>query len=87
MISFKGRWFEREAILTCVRWYLAYPLSYRNLEEMMAERGLQVDHSTIQRWVFSYSPQLRVGSGRGRNPTLRVFPHLFGHLYSPVMRI
>ena len=52
MIRFKGRWFEKETILLCVRWYLAYPLSYRDLEEMMAERGLHVDRSTIQRWVF-----------------------------------
>jgi transposase-like protein len=43
MIDFKGHRFEKEIILICVRWYLAYPLSYRNLEEMMAERGVQVD--------------------------------------------
>jgi hypothetical protein len=43
MIDCKGRRFEREIILICVCWYLAYPLSYRNLEEMMAERGVEVD--------------------------------------------
>ena len=41
-----------------MRWYLRYPLSYRNLEEMMAERGLAVDHSTIARWVLRYAPVL-----------------------------
>ena len=50
-VDFKGRWFAMDVILQCVRWYLAYGLSYRNLEEMMAERGLCVDDSTIQRWV------------------------------------
>jgi putative transposase len=49
MISFKRAHFERDIILTCVRWYLAYPLSYRQLEEMMQERGVAVDHSTINR--------------------------------------
>jgi len=58
MIDFKGSRFEKEIILLNVRWYLAYPLSYRNLEEMMAERGLSVDHSSIQRWVVKFSPQL-----------------------------
>ena len=58
MISFKGRHFKQEMILQSVRWYLAYSLSYRDLEEIMAERGFHVDHSTINRWVFHYSPQL-----------------------------
>jgi putative transposase len=49
MLDFKGAHFERDIILTCVRWYLAYPLSYRQLEEMMQERGVAVDHSTINR--------------------------------------
>lgn len=55
---FKGRHFDRSVILLCVRWYLAYNLSLRDLEEMMAERGLQVDHSTVHRWVVHFSPQL-----------------------------
>ena len=46
---FKWRHFEAEIILLCVRWYLRYPLSYRDLEEMMLERGLHVDHTTIYR--------------------------------------
>ncbi len=55
---FKGRHFDRSVILLCVRWYLAYNLSIRNLEEMMAERGISVDHATVHRWVVRYSPQL-----------------------------
>ena len=55
---FKGRHFDRSVILLCVRWYLAYNLSLRDLEEMMAERGLNVDHSTVHRWVVHFSPQL-----------------------------
>lgn len=47
---FKGRHFQGELILLCVRWYLAYGLSLRNLEEMIAERSVSVDHSTIHRW-------------------------------------
>ena len=58
VISFKGVSFVRDIILTCVRWYLAYPLSYRQVEELMEERGVSVDHATIQRWVLKYSPQL-----------------------------
>jgi transposase-like protein len=47
---FKWRHFESEIILLCVRWYLRYSLSYRDLQEMMQERGLHVDHTTIYRW-------------------------------------
>ena len=55
---FKWRHFQAEIILLNVRWYCRYPLSYRNLEEMMLERGLEVDHSTINRWVLDYAPEL-----------------------------
>jgi IS6 family transposase len=54
----QGRHFEGQIILICVRWYLRYCLSYRDLEEMMAERGLGVDHTTIYRWVQRYAPEL-----------------------------
>ncbi|MGF6603048.1 putative transposase [Paraburkholderia sp. GAS448] len=47
-----------DVILTCVRWYVAYPLSLRNLEEMMAERGVSVDHSTVHRWALKLLPVL-----------------------------
>ncbi len=55
---FKWRHFESEIILLCVRWYLRYSLSYRDLEEMMLERGLHVAHTTIYRWVQCYAPEL-----------------------------
>lgn len=55
---FKWRHFESDIILLCVRWYLRYSLSYRDLEEMMLERGLRVDHTTIYRWVQRYAPEL-----------------------------
>ena len=48
-LDFKWRHFQSEIILLNVRWYLRYPLSYRNLEEMMIERGLSIDHTTIYR--------------------------------------
>lgn len=54
MIDFKGSQLEREIILWGVRWYVAYPISYRQLEEMMGERGVAVDHSTLNRWVIKY---------------------------------
>jgi IS6 family transposase len=56
--SFKWKHYEGEIILLNVRWYLKYSLSYRNLEEMMAERGVEVDHTTIMRWVHQYSPEI-----------------------------
>ena len=58
MISFKWRHFQKEIILLVVRWYLSYSLSYRDIEEMMLERGINVDHSTINRWVIHYAPLL-----------------------------
>jgi putative transposase len=64
MIDFTGHRFAREIILICVRWYLAYPLSYRNLAEMMAERGVQVDHSNIYRWVQKFTPKLEASFRR-----------------------
>jgi IS6 family transposase len=55
---FKWCHFLPEIILLNVRWYCRYPLSYRNLEEMMAERGVEVGHSTINRWVLKFAPEL-----------------------------
>jgi len=49
MIEFEGSHFEREVILWGVRWYVAYPISYRQLEEVTQERGVEVDHSTLNR--------------------------------------
>jgi putative transposase len=71
MVSFKGAHFVRDIILTCVRWYLAYPLSYRQVEELMEERGVSVDHATIQRWVLKYSPLLEETFHRRKRPVGR----------------
>lgn len=54
---FKGRHFEREIIVLCVRWYLRFKLSFRDLVEMMAERGLSLAHTTIMRWVQCFVPE------------------------------
>ena len=59
MNDFKWRHFRGEIILGCVRWYCKYGISYRDLEEMMLERGIEVDHSTIYRWVRRYAPELQ----------------------------
>lgn len=56
--AFKWRHYEGMIILLCVRWYLRYALSYRDLEEMMSERGLRVVHTTIYRWVQVFAPEL-----------------------------
>lgn len=56
--TIKGRRFDQSVIQLCVRWYLAYGLSRRDLKEMMAERGISVDHLTIHRWVVHFSPLL-----------------------------
>jgi len=58
MINFHGRHFQKDMILQSIRWYLTYALSYRDIEELMEERGFSVDHSTINRWVVYYSPKL-----------------------------
>jgi IS6 family transposase len=67
--SFKWKHYEGEIILLNVRWYLKYSLSYRNLEEMMAERGIEVDHTTIMRWVHQYSPEIEKKVRRYLRPT------------------
>src|SRR3989442_10257524 len=67
-VSFKGAHFPKEVILMGVRWYVAYPLSTRHVEELMEERGVEVDHSTINRWVIKYSPQLEEAFHRRNHP-------------------
>ena len=67
-ISFKGAHFPPEIILMGVRWYVAYPLSYRHVEELLEERGVEVDHATIQRWVVKYSPLLEEAFHRRKRP-------------------
>jgi transposase-like protein len=63
---FKWRHYEPTIILLCVWWYCRYQLSYRDVEEMMRERGLDVDHSTVFRWVQRYAPEINK----------RIRPHL-----------
>ena len=65
-VVFKWRHFEPQIILCAVRWYLRFSLSYREVEELLAERGISVDHSTIWRWVQRFAPELN----------LRVRPYL-----------
>jgi transposase-like protein len=69
---FAGRHFDREVIILCVRWYLRYKLTFRDLVEMMAERGLDLAHTTILRWVRRYAPEFikrwnRFGRSTGRS--------------------
>jgi putative transposase len=70
-VSFKGAHFPQDIILTGVRWYVAYPLSTRHVEELMRERGVHVDHATINRWVIRYSPQLEEVFHRRKRPVWR----------------
>ena len=70
-MNFKGSQFEREIILWAVRWYRAYPISYRQLEEMMGERGVVVDHSTLNRWVIKYAPAFEKAFRRRQCPVGR----------------
>ncbi|MFL9912309.1 IS6 family transposase [Paraburkholderia sp. RL17-337-BIB-A] len=71
-VLFNGRHFDREIIILCVRWYLRYKLSLRDLVEMMAERGLSLAHTTILRWVKRFTPEFvkrwnRFGTPAGRS--------------------
>src|SRR3712207_7151695 len=64
--EFKGRQFTAEVILWAVRWYLMFPISYRDLELMLQDRGVAVDHTTLFRWIQAYAPELEK----------RIRPHL-----------
>jgi len=66
---FKWRHFEADIILLCVRWYVRYSLSHRDLQEMMRGRGLHVDHTTIYRWAQHYAPELEKRCRRHLNMT------------------
>src|SRR5579859_5541325 len=68
---FSGRHFDREIIILCVRWYLRYKLSFRDLVEMMAERGLHLAHTTIMRWVQRYVPEFEKRWARYMRPSGR----------------
>jgi len=66
MISFKGAQFPEDIILFAMFFYVRYTVSYRDLEEIMAERGVEVDHATLNRWVAKYSPLIASCSGGAR---------------------
>src|SRR3546814_4871225 len=76
MTDFKWRHFQGDVILWAVRWYCRYQISYRDLEDMLAERGISVDHTTIYRWVQCYAPEmekrLRWFWRRGFDPSWRL---------------
>ena len=66
---FKWRQFEPEVILLAVGWYLRFSLSYRDVEELLAERGLHADHVTVWRWVQRYAPEMERRLRRRLKPT------------------
>jgi putative transposase len=68
MVNFKGMRFPIDVILVCIRWYAAYPLSYRHLEEMMEERGVSVDHSSINRWAIRFLPLIEKMARKHKRP-------------------
>lgn len=69
MISFKGSQFPRHVILHSVYFYLRYSVSLRDLEEILAERGVAVNHATLNRWVVKYSPLIAFEAQRRKRPT------------------
>ena len=87
---FKGRHFDRSVILLCVRWSLAYSLSLRNLEEMMAERGISVDHATdpqmgyplLARTAEALQPRKRAVTGRWHVDETLYLMGVVGHSHS-----
>lgn len=66
--DFKGRHYEAALIVQAVSWYLRYPLSYRDIEELFLERGVEVDHSTLNRWVLAYAPLIEKRLRQFRKP-------------------
>ena len=65
---YRKRVFDAQVIELCVRWHISYRLSYRDLVEIMAERGIQVAHATILRWVLRYIPEHEKRRGRFARP-------------------
>lgn len=68
MLSFKGAHFPKDVILFAVFFYVRYTVSYRDLEEIMAERGVVVDHATLNRWAGKYSPLIAETARRRKAP-------------------
>jgi len=71
MLSFKGMRFPTHVVLPCIHWYAAYPLSYRHIEEMLGERGVSVDHSTINRWAVRFLPLIEERARKHKRPVGR----------------
>ncbi len=67
---FKGRHFTSEVILWALRWYLAFPISYRDLAAMLSDRGVAVDHTTLFRWVQAYAAKLEERVRRHLRPCI-----------------
>ena len=68
-IDFKGSHYPRDVILYAVFFYVRYAVSYRDLEEIMAERGVQVDHAMLNRWVVKYSPDIAIAAQARKQAT------------------
>lgn len=68
MVCFKGCHFPEDVVLMGIRWYVSYPLSYRHVEELMEERGIKLDHATVNRWVVKYSPALEANFRKYKHP-------------------
>ena len=68
-IDFKGHQYPKSVILHAVFFYVRYGVSYRDLEEIMAERGVEVDHATLNRWVVKFSPTIAVNAQAKKKPT------------------
>ncbi len=92
-LNFKGTHFPKCVILQAVFWYLRYSLSYRDVEELMEERGVEIDHATVQRWVVKYTPLLEteirkrkkaVGSSWGMDETYIKVKGVWHYLYRAV---
>jgi transposase-like protein len=73
-VSFKGAHLPNDVILMGVRWYVTYPLSTRHVEDLMEERGVEVDHSTMNRWVIKYRPELEEAFHRRKRPVWVSWP-------------
>jgi len=71
MHNFKGMRFPAEIIMICIRWYAAYPLSYRHVEEMMEERGAFLGHATINRWAVRFLSMVEKASRHHKRPVGR----------------
>ena len=79
-IDFKGSHYPKDVILYAVFFYVRYAVSYRDLEEIMAERGVHVDHSTLNRWVVKYSPSIAKTAQQKKQPTAVLGECLLGTL-------